>query len=100
MVVTLFTDRTSPTAPVGAEKDSDWTVVGKGKGNPRPNEYSSQAAVPAPDVQGPSQEGPDVEADIAPIAREPQEDLEDPSGEGVAHRPTPKLAVAPDLKVL
>ena len=57
-------------------------MVGKGKGNPRPNEYSSRAAVPAPDVPGPSQEGPDVKADIAPIAGEPQEDPEDPSGEG------------------
>ncbi len=59
-----------------------------GKGNRRPNKFSSnginftQAAVPAPDVAGPSQEGPDVEADIAPIAGEPQEDPEDPSGEG------------------
>ena len=68
------------------KKDSDWTVVGKG--NLRPNKFSSneinftQAAVPAPDVAGPSQEELDVEADIAPLTREPQEDPEDPSGEG------------------
>ncbi len=77
----------SPTAQVqrplsALKKESDWTVVGKGKGNPLPNEYTTQAAVPAPDVPDASLEGPEVEADIAPVAGEPEEDPEDPSGEG------------------
>ena len=72
----------SPTAQVmhpsplsALQKESDWTVIGKGRGNPRPNEYKTQAAVPAPDVPDASQEGPEV-------AGEPEEVPGDPSGEG------------------
>ena len=70
-------------SPLSAlKKESAWTVVGKGKGNPRPNEYKTQAAEPAPDVPDASKEGPEVDADVAPVAGEIEELPEDPSGDG------------------
>ena len=54
----------------------------KSKRNPRPNEYKTQAAAPAPDVLDASQEGPEVDEDIAPTDEELEEFPEDPGGDG------------------
>ena len=71
-----------PSPLAATNKESDWTAGGEGTGNPRPHAYTQQAAAPAPDVPDASQEGPEVDEDIAPIDEELEEFPEDPSGDG------------------